>query len=175
MCQRQLPNYSFMVLNVWYFTVITFQTCKSVKKHTAVLNNWVVSHATELFFKDRLVNKKAISHALERVSWALACRRRNWGTHIGQEAWQWWSVQWTRRQSSACPSLRSLVAWKEGWAADEMKRWLFIWSILNTLRWMSGLVFVASTFFWRTSCQLMELKNLCVITSLASSGLPPSL
>lgn len=31
------------------------------------------------------------------------------------------------------------------------------------------------TFFSRTSCQLMEVKNLWIITSLASSGPPPSL
>lgn len=31
------------------------------------------------------------------------------------------------------------------------------------------------TFFSRTSCQLMEVKNLWLITSLASSGPPPSL
>lgn len=44
---------------------------------------------------------------------AYDCEKRG-PPYLVQVAWLWWSVQWTPRRNTACPSLRLPGAWKAG-------------------------------------------------------------
>lgn len=63
----------------------------------------------------------------------------------------------------------------EGWNKLRRRRIHFIFSTSTSISHIYFYSLRHGTFFSITSCQLIEMKNLWLITSLASSGPPPSL